>query len=59
VQSLFGRVAEEILKGDLAEGDVILADYSGRSSLTLTRTSAQLLLQKSREITDRIKNAEF
>ncbi|MDI9863783.1 ATP-dependent Clp protease ATP-binding subunit [Flectobacillus sp. DC10W] len=34
-------VAEEILKGDLAEGDVILADYSGEGdSLTLTRTSA-------------------
>jgi ATP-dependent Clp protease ATP-binding subunit ClpC len=34
-------VAEEILKGDLSEGDVILADYSGEGdSLTLSRVTA-------------------
>jgi ATP-dependent Clp protease ATP-binding subunit ClpC len=33
-------VAEEILKGDLTEGDVILADYSGEGdSLTLSRVT--------------------
>ncbi|MFD1818471.1 ATP-dependent Clp protease ATP-binding subunit ClpC [Pseudarcicella hirudinis] len=35
-------VAEEILKGDLVDGDVILADYSGEGdALTLSRVSAK------------------
>ena len=35
-------VAEEILKGGLGEGDIILADYSGEGdSLTITRTNVE------------------
>lgn len=40
-------VAEEILKGDLAEGDVILADYSGEGdALTLSRTSTTAITEE-------------
>ena len=40
-------VAEEILKGDLADGDVILADYSGEGDeLTLSRVLATAVAEE-------------
>ena len=40
-------VAEEILKGDLNDGDVILADYSGEGDeLTLSRILATAVAEE-------------